>query len=377
MITLRQLDTRRKKDVRDWVALPYRIYGDEPLWAPQLVDDARFQLDREKNPFYLYGHADFFIAEKDGAPAGRIAVLENRRLNNLRGEKTAFFYLFETIEDIDVAAALFEKAEQWARRRGLQRLMGPKGFLTIDSVGMLAEGFERFPALGMAWNYPYYIDFMTRLGYEKETDYMTGWLPTNFSLPEKVFRLAEKVKARYGYHTQTFTSKEEIKPIINKVVDTYNRAFVNNWEFVPISDSELPVLVHRLLSAIQDPTLPRVVWKDDKIAGFILAYPDINRYIKKTNGRLWPLGWLHLLRGFKETPWIDLNGAGILPEYQGRGVDVVLMAEMWHVLNEADKHYQYAEVCQINEANEKMQREMRHLGITFDKRHRIFRKQLA
>ena len=376
MIAIRKLNTHNPRDRRDWIELPYRIYGDEPMWVPQLVDDAKFQLDRDKNPFYLYGYADFFIAEKHGVPVGRIAVLDNRRLNIWRKERTTFFNLFETIESFDVAEALFETAFEWAQKRRLDRIIGPKGFLTIDSVGMLAQGFERFPAMNMAWNYPYYIEFMERLGFEKETDYMSGWIPVNFYVPEKVFRLAEKVKARYGYHTQTFTSKKEIYPIIDKVIDAYNKAFVENWEFTPISDSEAPVLAHRILSVIQDVSLPRVVWKDDQVVGFVLAYPDIARAIKRVNGRLWPFGWLHLMRAFKRTAWIDLNGAGILPQYQGRGVDAILMAELWHTLNDSDKHYQYAEICQINEANDKMQREMANLGITFDKRHRIFHKQL-
>jgi len=377
MIVIRKLNTRNSVDVRAWIELPYRIYQDEPMWAPQLVDDVKKYLDRDKNPFYLYGYADFFIAEKNGVPAGRIAVLENRRLNALRHESTAFFYMFETIESFDVAEALFETAYDWAKRRRLTRIVGPKGFLTIDSVGMLAQGFERFPALGMAWNYPYYIDFMERLGFEKETDYTTGWIPTDFPIPDKVFRIAEKVKQRYGYHTQTFTSKKEITPIVKKVIDTYNKSFVNNWKFVPISDSETPVLAHRILSVIEDPTLPRVVWKGDELVGFILAYPDINREIKQVGGRLWPFGWWRLMRSFKQTEWVDINGAGILPQFQGRGVDAIMMAELWYAVNQADKQYKYAEICQINEANAKMQNEMASMGITFDKHHRIFHKSLG
>ena len=377
MITVRKLNTRNPEDVRAWIDLPYRIYAGEPLWVPQLVDDARFQLNREKNPFYLYGHADFFLAEKNGVPAGRIAVLDNRRLNIWRNERTAFFYLFEVIESFDVAEALFEAAYDWAQKRNLDCIIGPKGFLTIDSVGLLAQGFERFPAMGMAWNYPYYSEFMERLGFAKETDYTSGWVSVDFQVPDKVFRIAEKVKAHYGYHTQTFTSRKEILPVIDQVIETYNQSFVNNWEFTPISDFEARVLAHRILSVLQDPTLPRVVWKDDKVAGFILAYPDINRTIKQVQGRVWPLGWWHLMRGFKRTEWIDLNGAGILPQYQGRGVDAVLIAELWRTVNGPNKQYRYAEICQINEANDKMQREMADLGVTFDKRHRIFRKHLS
>ncbi len=376
MLSIRPLNPRNPHDVRAWIELPYRLYQNEPLWVPQLAKDARFQLDREKNPFYIYGHADFFLAERHGIPVGRIAVLENRRLNQWRSERTAFFYLFEAEESFDVAEALFETAFRWAQRRGLNRIIGPKGFLTIDSVGMLAQGFERFPAMGMAWNYPYYNEFMERLGFEKETDYLSGWIPIDFPVPQKVFRIAELAKQRYGYRTVRYQSKKELIPIVHHVIETYNRSFTQNWEFAPISDSEAPVLAHKILSVIDDPTLPQVVWKEDVAVGFILAYPDINRAIQRTRGRLWPLGWWHLIREFKRTKWIDLNGVGVLPEHRGRGVDAIMMAELWNAVTHSERGYQFAEICQINEKNQVMQQEMAAFGITFDKRHRIYRRAL-
>ena len=377
MITLRQIHPKNRKDVRDWIHLPYLIYQNGPMWVPPLMKDARFQLDRERNPFYIYGHADFFIAEKDGVPAGRLAVLENRRLNNWRKERTAFFYLFETIESFDVAEALFDKAIAWARTRRLDRLVGPKGFLTIDPVGMLAQGFERFPAMGMPWNYPYYNEFMERLGFAKETDYLSGMIPVDFPLPDRIFRIAEVAKKRYGYTTRTYHSKKELVPVVKHVIDTYNRSFTQNWEFAPVSDSEAPVLAHKILSVIDDASLPQVVWKDDEAVGFLLAYPDINRAIQQTRGRLWPTGWWRLMRAFKQTNKIDLNGIGILPEHRGRGVDAILIAALWQAVHRSPRNYQYAEVCQINEKNAVMQREMAALGIPFDKRHRIYAKPIA
>ena len=377
MITLRKLHVLDAKDVKAWIELPYRIYENAPMWVPQLESDAKFQLNREKNPFFIYGHADFFIAEKNGIPAGRIAVLENRRLNHWRKERTAFFYLFECIESFDVAEALFDQAYEWAQRRGLNQLIGPKGFLTIDAVGMLAQGFDRFPAMGMAWNFPYYVEFMERLGFEKETDYTSGWIPVDFPVPDKIFRIAERVEQRYGYRAASYRSKKELLPIVDKVIDTYNQSFTQNWEFAPISDSEAKVLAHKILSVIDDPTLPQVVWKDDEIVGFILAYPDINRAIKKIEGKLWPLGWWHLMRAFKQTRWLDLNGIGILPQHRGRGVDALLIASLWRAVHNSDRPYEFAELCQINEKNTVMQQEMAAFGVSFDKRHRIFKKTLA
>jgi GNAT superfamily N-acetyltransferase len=304
-------------------------------------------------------------------------VLENRRLNNWRKEHTAFFYLFEAIESFDVTEALFDKAIDWVRARHLNRLVGPKGFLTIDPVGMLAQGFERFPAMGMPWNYSYYNEYMERLGFEKETDYLSGWIPIDFPVPDRIFRIAEIAKKRYGYTTRTYHSKKELIPVVKQVIDAYNRSFIQNWEFAPVSDSEAGVLAHRILSVIDDATLPQIVWKDDVAVGFILAYPDINRAIQQTGGRLWPTGWWRLMRAFKQTEWIDLNGIGILPEHRGRGVDAILVAALWQSVHQSSRGYQYAELCQINEKNAVMQREMAAFGVAFDKRHRIYAKMIA
>ncbi|RME81878.1 MAG: hypothetical protein D6775_12475 [Caldilineae bacterium] len=373
MITTRVLDTENRRDVKTWIDLPYRIYKNHPLWVPQMVDEARLQLNRKKYPFYEHSDAEFIVAEKDGEPVGRIAALENGRYNSIRKERTGFFYLFECIEDFAVAEALFERACDWMRARGLNRIIGPKGFLTADGMGMLVEGFERMPAVGIAYNPPYYHDFMKRLGFEKETDYMSGMLDRSYTLPEKVIRIAEKVRNRYGFRVESYRSKKELKAIVPKVIDTYNAAFVNNWEFIPITESEAEVIAARLLDIIQ-PELIRLVWKGEDLAGFILCYPDINRGIQRCKGRLWPFGWYHLLREFGRTEWVNFNGAGILPQYQGRGVDAMLLTELAKVFYAS--RYKYAEIVQVEEGNERMQREMAAIGVSWDKRHRIFRKEL-
>ncbi len=374
MITTRALDTKRRQDVRAWIDLPYRLYANDPLWVPQMVDEARSQLDRHKNPYFLHSHADFLVAEQDGQVVARIAVLENTHYNARRQARTAFFTHFETTPDFAVTEALFDAAFAWCRQRNLDTLIGPKSFLTADGIGMLVDGFHRRPAIGITYNPSFYPDFIQHLGFVRETDFVSGYLPANYDIPERIVRIADKVKERYGFRIEQYKSKQELRKIVPKVVEAYNASFIDNWEYVPITPEEAEVIAKRLLDIIV-PELVKLVWKDDELVGFLLCYPDISAAIQRTGGRLWPFGFIDLLREFKRTAWINVNGAGILEKHRGRGVDAMLFAEIARTIKAS--RYQHALIVQIDEGNAKMQQEMAALGVTFDTRHRVFRRPLT
>ena len=374
MLKVRILDTSRRQDVKAWIALPYRLYAKDPLWVPQMVDEAKMQTSRRKNPFFLHSDADFLVAERDGEVVARLAVLEHKRFNALRNAHQGFFYLFESVENFDAAEALFNAAFDWCRQRGLDSVVGPKGFLTADGMGMLIEGFHRRPAIGIAYNPPYYHGFMQQLGFERETDFMSGYvIVDDYEMSERILRLADKVKERYGYTIKTFRSKSELKAMVPLVIETYNATFVDNWEFVPVTPEEGEVVGRRLLDII-DPKMIKLVAKDDRIIGFVLVYPDISAAIQRTGGRLWPFGFIHFLREFKRTRWCNANGAGVLAEYRGRGVDALVATELYKTFKGGE--FKFAEMVQVDEGNSKMQAEMATLGVKWDKRHRIFHRSL-
>ncbi len=256
----------------------------------------------------------------------------------------------------------------------MDTLVGPKGFLTADGLGLLIDGFHRRPAIGIAYNPPFYQDFLLRLGFERETDFVSGYLSARYEIPERILRIADKVKERYGFRVEQYASKKDLRTIVPKVVETYNQSFVDNWEYVPITPEEADVIAKRLLDIIV-PELVKLVWKGDELVGFLLCYPDISAAIQRTGGRLWPFGFISLLREFKRTTWVNVNGAGILAQYRGRGVDAMLFAEIAQTIRQSP--YEHAIIVQIDEGNAKMQGEMAALGVTFDTRHRIYRYHLA
>jgi len=372
-VRVRKLDTTRARDVRQFIDFPFELYKDCPQWVPPVLPEIKLVLNRRKHPFYRHSSADFFVAESKGGTLGRITVMENRNYNEYHKHKDSFFYFFDCVEDIEVARALFDAACDWSRSRGLDQILGSKGFLQGDGMGILVEGFDHRPALGIPYNYAYYDTLVRDSGFEKETDFLSGYLSGEHQLPGRFYDIAERVKERRGFHIKSFSSKREMHGWVRRAGRLYNETFVDNWEYCPLTDEEMDVVADRLLS-ISDPRLMKSVMKGEEIVGFVFAFPDISAAIQKTKGRLWPLGWIHLLREFKRTNWVNLNGLGLVAEHRGVGANAVLYTEL--AKSVYDFGFEHADVVQIEERNDKSLGEMAAIGVEWYKRHRIYRRAL-
>ena len=366
------LDTDSRRDVNRFVDLQFRLYRDCPQWVPPLVDDLKLQMNRKKYPYYDHSDADFFIAERDGRDVARIAVMENRRYNAHWRSQTAFFALFDAENDPEAAGALFAAIEDWARARGLAKMVGAKGFLQGDGIGVLVDGFEHRPAIGIPYNYPYYGGLIEACGYARQRDFLSAYLSGKGTLPERIANIAEKMKARRGFSIKTFATRRELRAWVGRIVQTYNDTFTANWEFNPITEREGQVIGERLL-AIADPRLIKLVMKGDDIAGFLFGFPDISEGIVRARGRLLPLGWFWILREFKRTKWINLNGAGILAPYRGLGVNAILYAEMARTIQEGG--FEHADLVQMEQSVLTLD-DTRSAGGKVYKAHRIYEKAL-
>ena len=370
---IRKLDPDNRRDARRFVRFPFALYRDSPYWVPPLLSDSYAQLDRSKHPFYAHSEAAFFLAESEGETLGRVAILNHRRFNAFRGQKAAFFTLFDAVNDPAATDRLFEAGFDWARAHGLTDIIGPKGFLQADSQGLLVEGFEQRPALGIAYNAPYYDDLVRHAGFDKVTDYFSGVITRQEGLPERFFRVADRVASRRGYVVKKFESQEDLLAWVPQIGRIYNTAFKDHWEFCPVTDDELDLIAKRLISATR-PDLIKVVTKDDQAIGFVFAFLDISEGLQKARGRLFPLGWWHLMRAFKTTRRINFNGVGILPEYQGSGANAVLYAELTRTLIQGDATE--GEAIQIEERNLHSVGDMKALGVRWTKKHRTYRRAL-
>jgi hypothetical protein len=368
-----RLDCSHPRQVRDFLDLPFRLYRFTPQWVPPVEMDIRRMLNSRKHPFYKHSEASFIIARRDGQVVGRIAILNNHNYNTYHQERTAFFYLFECENDADTAAHLFEAAFDWARGQGLIRVIGPKGFTALDGLGLLVKGFEHRPAFGLPYNPAYYVNLVETMGFEPGEELVSGYLSSHTQFPEKIHRASEVLQKRRGLRVARYRRRGELRALVPKLQALYNGSLNGTSGNVPFTDDEAKTLADQLLW-FADPRLIKIIFKDDEPVGFLFAYPDISMALQRTRGRIFPWGWITLLREMRRTRWVNINGAGIVEQYRGLGGTAILFSEMQKSVVEGG--FEHAELVQIGVENANMQRELRDLGIDFYKSHRLYSRSL-
>jgi len=375
MIEIQPVDTESKRQVARFIELPFRLYAGHPLWVPPIRMDIRTRLNRQKHPFHEHSDVEFFLAVRDGQDVGRIAVIENRPYNQYHGVRQAQFYFFECVEDLEVARALFERAFEWAAGRGLDQIVGPKGLGPLDGYGMLVEGFEFRPAMTMMnYNPPYYPQFVEALGFEKEVDFVSCYLSADkFRLPERVHRIAERAAKRSGLEVKRFRNKRELLQWAPRIGKTYNQTFIENWEYYPLTDREIDYVIGEILT-IADPRLIKIILHGDEVVGFLFGFADVSAAIQRSKGRLLPFGLIDILIEMRRTKWVALNGAGVLPQFHGRGGNALLYSEMEKTIHEFG--FKHADLTQVAESAVQMRRDLENVGGVPYKNHRVYIRKL-
>jgi L-amino acid N-acyltransferase YncA len=370
---VRKIDTSRARDVRQFIRFPFDLYKDCEQWVPPLLPEMRLALNRRKYPFYRNSEADFFVVESEGQTLGRIVAIDNRPYNAYHGTRVAFFYYLDIVNDLQVSRLLFDAAFEWARARGLDTMYGPNGLLRYDGHGLLVEGFEHRPSLGLAYNYAYYGDLVEDAGFEKSHDYLSGHVSKGYDLPQRFYEIAEKVQARRGYQVRSFKRTGELLALAPALHRIYEEAFVQVWGYYPVEQEEIEALIRRI-ATIADPRLIKIVLKDEEPVGFVIAYPDVSAAVQRTKGRLWPFGWIQILRERTRTEWVTFNGVGVLPKYQGMGANAVLYAELAKTFMANDFQFLHGDYVQVAETNLESLGDAIALQMEWFKRHRVYRR---
>ena len=374
MLTIEKIDTDNKAQVKQFVELPYKLYKDCPQWVPPLYVDSYLPLNRKKHPFFEHSEADFFLAIRDRKAVGRICAAINKPFNEYHHVNKAQFYAFEAIDDPEVARCLFEAVMDWAKKRAMDMLIGPKGLSPFDGYGILVEGFEHRQMMTMMnYNYAYYPKLLEALGFEKEVDFVSCYLPADsFKIPERVERIAQRVLQRGDLWVKKFKSKRELIQWAPRIGYAYNRAFINNWEYYPFTEGDVKYAVDNVF-LIADARLIKLVMHKDEIVGFLFAFPDASAALQRARGRLFPFGLIDILIDMKRTRTISGNGMGILPEFQGKGGNALLYYEMGKTVFSFNQ-FQHVEMTQVAETTRQMRADLKNLNGVEHKNHRVFRK---
>ena len=376
MLTIEKIDTDNKSQAKRFVEFYYKLYEDCPQWVPPLYMDAYLPLNRKKHPFFEHSEADFFLAVRDGKVVGRICAGENKPFNEYHKTKKAQFYFFDAIDDLEVARALFDTVFDWARARGLDTLIGPKGLSPFDGYGILIEGFEQRQMMTMMnYNYDYYPKLVEALGFEKEADFVSCYLPSEaFKIPERVERIAQRVLARGNLWVKHFKSKKELVSWAQRIGETYNRTFIHNWEYYPFSQGDIDYAVQNVFM-VADPQLIKLIMHGDDIVGFLFAFPDVSAALQRAKGRLFPFGLVDLLLEMKRAKTVSGNGMGVLPEFQGTGGNALLYYEMGKTMLDF-KQFEHIEMTQVAETTRQMRADLKNLNGVEYKNHRVYRREV-
>jgi GNAT superfamily N-acetyltransferase len=373
-VRLRRLPRGDRRAATAFVDLPYRLYERTPQWAPDGLYTEQFRrMQPGAHPFYAHSEADFFVVEEGGEVVGRVAAIDNRRFNEHKGTAEAFFGYFESVDDSAVTARLLDAVMEWASRRDLDTVSGPRGLLGFDG-SVLVEGFEHPAVVGVPWNPPHYGPAIEASGFAPDEDYLSGFMTTDIAIPQAVFDLADKVVARGTYSVKHFTSSRELRAWAPRLKEAYLASVSELASFYPPTDAEIDDLVGTVLS-VADPRGIKLVMSDDEIAGFLFCYPDLAPALRATGGRLWPLGWATLLRARSQSTHYCINGLGMLPEHRGRGGNAVLYAAITRTAID-EIGMVGAEVVQVAEHNTASIKDMAKLGTVWQKRHRRYRHTL-
>lgn len=377
MIIIEKVDTNSNRQINAFVQFQYDLYKGVPQFCPPFFNDIKLMLNKSKHPFYEHSDGDFLVAKQDGKIVGRLGIFVNNSFNEYHETKKAHFYLFECINDQEVANKLFETAFTWCKERGLDEVVGPKGLAAFDGYGVLVEGFEhRQMMIMMNYNFEYYPKLLEAIGFEKEVDFVSCYVHArNFNIPPKVKEVARRVKERGNFKVLTFKSKRQMmKDWADEIGQAYNDTFINNWEYYPLSKAEVKLLVDNLL-VVADPKLVKIITYNDKIVGFLLAFPDITAALQRHGGKLTPFALIDIGLELKKSKWVSINGAGVLPEFQGRGGMALLYDEMEKTIK--DFEFIHGEMTQVAETAVQMRKDLINLGGQPYKNHRVYHKKIA
>ena len=365
-----------KKELSRYVQFGIDLYKGNPYFVPPLIFDDVNTLLPEKNPAFDFSEAQSFMAYRDGKPAGRITAIINRMLNEKTGRKEARFGFVDFVDDPEVSGALFKAAEDWSRERGMDDIIGPMGFSDMDHEGMLVEGFDEMGTMATIYNYPYYPAHMESMGYRKDTDWIEFRITIPERLPEKMERIAEIVLNKYDLRIKKFTSAKKIKEQYGEALfKLINEAYAELYGYSPLTDKQISYYIDMYLGFLKLDYVSIVVDRDDNLIGVGISMPSMTKALQKSQGKLFPFGWWHMLKALKgHNDVVDLMLIAVRPEYQSKGVNSLFFYDLCNLF--IRDGVKYAETNLELEENIHVQSQWEYFERRQHRRRRAYRKSL-
>ncbi len=320
-------EVQSRKDLKKFVKFPDTLYKDCPQYVPALHGDQIHSLTDVASAKYC-PHKLWLVWEGKTI-VGRICAMVNPRYNEYYKTKRARFGWFDTINDIEVARLLLSTAEAWAKEMGMNEIQGPLYYNTLGKQGMLIEGYENIPPFNCYYNFPYYNDLVTQLGFKKEFDWIQYRMPANQPIPDKVMAISDRMFNYYKLKEGKITSMKKNQHMIDEFFKSYNEGFEGEVKnFVPLTEEEMEEEGKQVMGRLDDRLSSIVLDSNDEVVAFGLALPSISKALQKAKGKLFPFGWIHLLRALRKFDTIDMILIGASPKWQNTGISAIFYDKM-------------------------------------------------
>lgn len=361
-----------KKQLKAFIDFPNRLYKNHRFHVPLLRFDEKSTLGKNSNPAFDYCEARYWLAFKEDKIVGRIAGIINKAYIEKWNKQFMRFGWIDFEEDEQIAKALIEQVENWAKKKGMTAIHGPMGFTDLDHEGMLVEGFDQLGTLAAIYNHPYYPLFIEKLGYTKDADWVEYKIKIPETIPEKIGKLAGIVEKRYNLQVVKARKAKDILPYAKEIFELINSTYEGLYGVVPLTDKQIQYYTKQYFSFIRTDFVPLVIDKNGKLVAFGVTMPSLSIALQKAKGSLLPFGFVHVLKALKKNTIVDFYLVAIRKDLQGKGVNAILMHEL--AKSYIKNGIKYAESNPELELNKKVQSIWEHYDAIQHKRRRCYIK---
>ncbi|MCF6364861.1 MAG: N-acetyltransferase [Bacteroidales bacterium] len=321
-------EVKSKSDLKKFISFPDKLYKGNKYRVPQLHSFERSTLSKKKNPAFDFCESKYWLAYKDDKLAGRIAGIINHKSNEIWKEKNMRFGWIDFIDDIEVSSALIKTVESWAKENELTAVHGPLGFSDMDLEGMLVEGFDEIGTQATLYNYSYYPVHIEKLGYVKDVDWVQSEIKVPKKVPERVKRISNIVLKKYDLRILKAKKAKDVLPYAKSMFETQNKSFAHLYGYVPLTEKQIDYYAKEYFSLINTKYVCFVLDKNDEVVGFGITILSLSKALQKAKGKLFPFGFIKILKALKKNDTVDMFLQGVRPDYIKKGVAAVFFNEL-------------------------------------------------
>ncbi len=363
-------------DLKRFISFPDRLYIGNPNYVPSLMMDEMENLRKDKNPAFEYCDARYFMAFRGKEPVGRIAAIHNRRFNEVWHKNCVRFSRYDVIDDLEVSRLLLAEVENWAKSIGMEEIQGPMGFCDLDHQGLLVDGFDQMGLFITSYNHPYYMQHLEALGYQKLTDWVEMKMEKPEILDSRIKKIAEYSLEKLNLHEIRLKKTKDVLPYAKGIFELLYEAYQHIYGVIPLNDRQIELYIGQFITLVKPEFLTLIADENDKPVSFGVVIPSLAETVRKCKGRLFPFGWIHMLRYLtsKKHETLEFLLIATDPKYWNSALGAEIIV---HTFEGAEKYgIRYAETGPMLETNFRIQSMWSRFHAIIHKRRRCYVKPL-